>query len=113
MSDANTGNWYASAASTAAALTGVEVKATPGAGKFLVITQVVFSNEGTANSFVLKDGDATAVYPPTGAVYLGANQTFNSGKLPHPITLPVANKSLTITTAAADHSVTIVHGYVK
>ena len=113
MSDANTGNFVASAASTAAALTGVEVKAAPGAGKYLVLTQIVFSNEGTANSFILKTEDGTAVYPPTGAVYLGANQTFNSGKLPHPITLPVANKNVNATTVAADHSVTIVHGYVK
>ncbi len=105
-----TGGWVASKVSTDAALTGSEVKATPGASKQLVLEKIIFSNEGTANSFVLKDGDATAVYPPSGAVYLGANQTFDSGALPYPIKV-TANKSLTVTTTAADHSTTIVHGY--
>lgn len=106
-----TGGWVASAASTSAALTDESVRAAPGAGKYLVLEQIVFSNEGTANSFIL-EYDTTQVYPPTGAIYLGANQTFNSGRLPYPITL-AANKALTVTTTAADHSCTIVHGYTK
>ena len=103
-----TGGWIAPKASTDGALTDSEVRAAPGAGKYLVVEQVIFSNEGTANSFLL-EYDTTAVYGP---VYLGANQTFNSGLMPFPITL-AANKALTVTTTAADHSNTIVHGYTK
>jgi hypothetical protein len=63
-----------SAASTAAALTNASVQATPGAGKRLVIRQVIFSNEGTANSFSLKDGSGGSVV--FGPIYLAANNTF-------------------------------------
>ena len=108
MSGDATGGWIASASSVAAALSAAEVKAAPGAGKSFVIEEIVFSNEGTANSFVVKDGDATVLYPPTGAIYLGANQTFNSGRPSIPVT---ANKNINVTTSAADHSTTIVHGY--
>ena len=108
MSGDATGGWVASAASTVAALTATEVKATPGAGKSIVIEQIVFSNEGTANSFVVKDEDAVALYPPTGAIYLGANQTFNSGRLNIRVT---ANKNVNVTTSATDHSTTIINGY--
>ena len=104
-------SWVASAASVAAALSAAEVKAAPSAGQFLHITKVVFSNEGAANSSILKDGDATAIYPPTGAVYLGTNQTFVSGDMD--LVLPTAAKNLNVTTSANDHSCTIIHGYTK
>lgn len=105
-------SWVASAASVAAALTDQPLKAAPGAGKHLEITQVVFTNEGTANSFLIEDEDGTAVYPPSGAIYLGANQTFNSGPLADPI--PVAeNVNVNVTTTADDHATAIVHGRTR
>jgi hypothetical protein len=111
MSGDATGGWVASAASTTGAMNPTEVKAAV-AAKAHYIEMVVFTNEGTANSFILKDGDGGAIYPPTGAVYLGANQTFNSGLLPKAVKVTSA-KSLTCTTTAADHAAVIVHGYTR
>jgi hypothetical protein len=112
MAGAGTGGWVASAASTTGAMNPTEVKAAAAAGAAHYIDMIVFTNEGTANSFILKDGDGTAVYPPTGAIYLGANQTFNTGLLPYRIKVVTA-KSITCTTTAADHAACVVHGYTQ
>jgi len=111
MSDAF-GNWVAGA-SSGAAMAATEVKAAPGAGKFLAIRKIIFTNGSVANSFVLKDGDATVIFPKSGVIYLGVNQTWDSGKLPADIVLPVANKNLNITTTAAGTAAVSVFGYTK
>jgi hypothetical protein len=101
----------AAKASTDAALTNSSVKATPGAGKYLVVRQVTFSNEGSANSFALLDGSGgTNVLG--GVVYLGANQTFGPYKLMNPFKC-TADTALVVTTTATDHSTTIVEGSIE
>jgi len=101
----------AAKASTDAALTNSSVQAAPGSGKYLVVRQVTFSNEGTANSFALLDGSGgTNVLG--GVVYLGANQTFGPYKLVNPYKC-TANTALVVTTTAADHSTTIVEGSIE
>jgi len=111
MSDAYA-NWIGGA-SSAAAMNATEVKAAPAAGKFLCIRKIIFTNGSVANTFVLKDGDATVVFPSSGVIYLGVNQTWDSGLLPSPIRLVTAAKNLNITTTAAGTSAVSVFGFTE
>ena len=97
------------AASTTAALTNQSVQAAPGAGKYLVVRQIILSNEGTANSFALLDGSGGTSL--LGTIYLGANQTLTYRFLrPYRLT---ANTALCVTTAADDHANIVVEGSVE
>lgn len=109
MSDA-WNKFSGSAASTNAALTNQSVQAAPGAGKSLIVRQIIFSNEGTANSFALLNGSGGANVLGS-VIYLGANQSFTY-KLFKPYKL-TANTALVVTTTASDHASVIAEGSVE
>ena|SRR5665647_2026350 len=93
--------------STAAALTNKELAAAPGAGKAIYITDIHFSNEGTANQIMLLDGSGgAAVYNEYMAANQARAQAFNT-----PIKL-TTNTALCVTTTAADHAIVDVACYV-
>lgn len=98
-----------SQASTDAALTNASVQASPGTGKYLVVRKVIFSNEGSANSFALLDGSGGTSL--LGTIYLGANQTFTY-TLANPIKLTAAT-ALCVTTTATDHANIVVEGSIE
>jgi hypothetical protein len=99
--------FWAHDGSTAAALTNKSLVAAPGAGKAIYITDIHFSNEGTANQAMLLDGSGgSALYNE----YMAAN-TARAQALKTPIKL-TANTALCITTTAADHFIVDVGGYV-
>jgi hypothetical protein len=99
--------FWAHDGSTAAALTNKELKAAPGAGKAIYITDIHFSNEGTANQAMLLDGSGgAAVYNE----YMAISQA-RAQALKTPIKL-TGNTALCITTTAADHFIVDVGGYI-
>lgn len=108
MTDAWTA-FRGSAASTAAALTNASVQASPGTGKKLITRQVLFSNEGTANAFTLKDGSGGSTL--FGPVYLGANQS-----LAYRFVKPLVSTSATalvVDTTASDHANVVCEGSIE
>lgn len=88
------------------ASTAIEIKATPGAGKSLYLTEIVLgSDDGDAHP-QLQDSDGTVLFGPllstTGGMHLVA-------VLKHPIKL-TANKALQIKAAAAGNVFIFVEG---
>lgn len=94
-------------ATTAAAATNASLKATPGAGLSIYITDYMISNEGAANIVQLLNGSGGSAklmwYIPTNTSFQGS---FNV-----PIKLD-ANTALCLTTSAADHCLVYVNGFV-
>lgn len=98
--------WNASSSTTSSAATNASVKAAPGSGFALYITDIHISNEGTANTVTLLDGSG-------GTVKWGDYLAVNGGEniaLRTPIKL-TSNTALCLTTTAADHCYVFVNGF--
>jgi hypothetical protein len=94
-------NGYDTDASTA-----IEIKAAPGAGKSLYLTEIVIGSDDADAHPQLQDEDATVIFGPllssTGGMHLVA-------VLRHPIKL-TANKALALKAAAAGNVFVFVEG---
>ncbi len=100
-------NYWSFTAAYGSAQTGVEVKATPGAGLSIYITDVVFSNGATAGTIKLLSSTPADL---VSTLFMGVNSTVPM-KFATPIKL-TADKALQLTSVTVTtHSVT-VNGYI-
>jgi hypothetical protein len=97
--------WSVNYADTDAS-TAIEIKATPGAGKSLYVTEIVIGSDDADAHPHLQDEDGTVIFGPlqstTGGIHLVA-------VLRHPIKL-TANKALELKAAAAGNVFIFVEG---
>jgi hypothetical protein len=93
---------------TTAKFANTSLKAAPGAGVSVYVTDVIFSNEGTANQVMLLNGSGgTALVN----IYMAANTNFT-----HRFEVPIkltANTALCITSTADDHLLAMVNGFTS
>lgn len=102
----NSNEWSSVNGTTTAAASNVSLKAAPGTGLALFVTDVIFSNEGAANQMMLLDGSGGTAKVN---LYLPTNTAFHhSFETPLKLT---SNTALCWTTTANDHSIVTVCGF--
>jgi hypothetical protein len=103
-------NLWNTVASYVSAQTDVEIKATPGAGLSLYITDIIVSNGATAGTVQFEEATAGAKTKRTAILYMASNSV-SSMQYMTPIRITPATNFGIVSTIVTTHSVD-VHGYI-